>query len=76
VILPQINVPGIVNFYKDRSKKKLSIEEYSSSNANILTPKEIENLLEKDGWFENAVQKEALSYLKTLDKKNLENFFK
>ena len=75
-ILPKIKINGIENYYKDKKAKFIKVEEYNSNNTNILTTQEIENLLQKDGWFENDIEKEAIAYLKTLDKANLESFFK
>ena len=76
VILPTITIPGLAELYKKEKKLGNRIEEYTSKNTNLLTHKQIEDLLEKDGWFENNIQKEAIAYLKTLDKVNLKDFFK
>lgn len=75
VILPQIDIPGLQKHYNISSRKKTD-EEFNSNNTKILNPEEIERMLEKDGWFDDTVSKEAMVYLKTLGKKELADFFK
>jgi FlaA1/EpsC-like NDP-sugar epimerase len=75
-ILPQIDIPWLEKYYKNKRKVNSKMIEFSSSNTKILNPEEIEKMLEKDGWFDNSIEKDAVAYLKTLDKKNLEDFFK
>ncbi len=75
IILPQIKLEETENYYKKMQKIKLKSEEFNSNNTHMLNKSEILSLLNKDGWFNSGDDHEALKYLKTLKKQDLENFF-
>lgn len=50
LIAPPNNMATSIDVYKKMGSKQTLTEEYSSHNAKTLTHKEIEELLEKDGW--------------------------
>jgi len=74
VILPQINLPKINDFYLQKKLNNIP-ESFDSNNAIQLNPEEIEQMLVSDGWFDKTKEKEALNYLRNLDKDGLSNFF-
>ncbi len=78
VILPQISIAAIEKHYHS-TKKKLPMmreEEFSSNNTHILSLKEIETLLKRDGWVGKKAKGNALEYLCALDKETLKYYFK
>jgi FlaA1/EpsC-like NDP-sugar epimerase len=77
VILPQIKISNNEKFYTLKGLTKYSgDEEFNSNNAYLLSQKEIEEVLEKDGWLNRDTERQPLDYLRSLDEKTLENFFK
>jgi FlaA1/EpsC-like NDP-sugar epimerase len=76
VILPQLDLKDTAQLKEKYAKIKSSLTEFNSDNTYILSQKEIFELLEKDGWFEDEVKKESLSILEDLNKDTLDNFFK
>lgn len=76
IILPQIKIQATEKFYQEKLKLKVDSEEFNSNNTHQLSDKEIETLLENDGWFNQNVEKEASEYLKTVNKKDLEDYIK
>lgn len=75
VILPQIKIKETEKFYKDKLNLKINLEEFNSNNTRMLSQKEIESLLEKDGWLNPDYKNEVTSYLRSLSKRDLEKFF-
>jgi FlaA1/EpsC-like NDP-sugar epimerase len=77
VILPQLKIIATEQYYRDKLSLKLSTEEFNSNNAEHLEIDKIEDLLNKDHWLD--VDKDSddyLSYLKSLDKTVLLDYFK
>lgn len=75
VILPQINIPETEEYYKKQRYLQFGDQEYNSNNTHMMSKVEIHKILEEDGWFNIGVEKDAVAYLKKLDKKTLEEFF-
>lgn len=75
IILPQIHLQKTHDHYKGKKLLRISYEEFNSNNTYMLNRQEIKNLLKEDGWFSDISKKEAMRYLTTLNKKDLEHFF-
>ncbi len=75
VILPQIKIKRIEDFYKGKLNVRIGLEEFNSNNTHMLSQKEIESLLERDGWFNLNYKNEATNYLRSLNEKDLKRFF-
>ncbi len=73
VILPQINLPETENFYKNKKNLKIGLSEFNSNNTKIMTKKEIEAILDKDGWLTKIEKDQAINYLNSLSKKDLKS---
>ena len=52
IILPQIHIEGIKETYANM--KKFNEKDYTSQNATQLTPNELKQLLEDDGWLQET----------------------
>jgi UDP-N-acetylglucosamine 4,6-dehydratase len=75
IILPQIQIEGLEQFYKDKKYSRQNMEEFNSNNAQQLSMKGIKSLLKKDGWLDPKYQNEVIGYLRSLKKKDLESYF-
>ena len=75
VILPQIKIEETELFYKDRKNSLADMGEFNSNNAHLLSKREMEKLLKKDGWLNLKYQNEVIGYLRSLKKKDLEKYF-
>ena len=76
IILPQIKLEKTHKYYKKKKLSKITYEEYNSNNVPRLKEQKIEMFLRNEGWLNNNIETDALKYLKSLDKKNLRQFFK
>jgi FlaA1/EpsC-like NDP-sugar epimerase len=76
MILPQIRIPNTEEHYLGKKILKLNTEEFNSTNTEILDEKAIEKLLTEDHWFDHKQNSEFNSYLESLDKNKLKDFFK
>ncbi len=76
VILPQISLNETKRFYNGKKLLKTDLLEFNSTNTRILTKKQIEKLLEDEGWFSNVDNRTSIRNLNQLEKDTLENIYK
>lgn len=75
VILPQLYMEKTERYYQKKKNLVIKNKEFNSQNTHRMTYQEIKGLLNKDNWFGDNSKNEAIKYLKTLNKNDLENFF-
>jgi len=76
VILPQIPLNETKRFYEGKKLLKIKFDEFNSTNTKILTKKQIEMLLDDEGWFNNVNNRTSIRNLDQLEKNTLENIYK
>lgn len=75
IILPQIHLSRTEDHYAKHRGLKFKHPEFNSDNTHIMKPQELEALLDVDGWLDDNEKQQALQYLSTLSKSDLENYF-
>src|SRR3990167_1725504 len=76
VILPQISLSETKRFYQGKKLLKTSFDEFNSTNTKMLSKKQIEKLLEDEGWFDDVNDRTSIKNLDQLEKDTLENIYK
>lgn len=76
LILPMIGIPKTEEHYKKRNLKRVNFDEYSSTNTEQLSWDGIEDLLQRDNWFDKSESGEGAQIFESLSDDQLDKLFK